>query len=47
MNVTAVHAHEMGLLAQAVIDRITLPLEASGRHVHLCRAHVEALFGPG
>ena len=47
MNVTAVHAHEMGLLAQAVIDRITLPMEASGRHVHLCRAHVEALFGPG
>ena len=34
-------------LAEAVVERLTVPLEASGRHVHLCRAHVEALFGPG
>ena len=30
-----------------MVERLTVPLEASGRHVHLCRAHVEALFGPG
>ena len=34
-------------LAEAVVERLTVPLEASGRHVHLCRSHVEALFGPG
>lgn len=34
-------------LAEAVVERLTVPLEASGRHVHLCRTHVEALFGPG
>ena len=34
-------------LAEAVVERLTVPLEASGRHVHLCRADVEALFGPG
>ena len=34
-------------LAEAVVEKLTVPLEASGRHVHLCRADVEALFGPG
>lgn len=27
--------------------RFSFEVEASGRHVHLCRGHVEALFGPG
>ncbi len=34
-------------LADQIVRRLTVELEASGRHVHLCRAHVEALFGPG
>jgi len=34
-------------LAEAVFRHITVELEASGRHVHLSREHVEALFGPG
>lgn len=34
-------------LAQALIDRLTVEIEASGRHVHLCRRDLEALFGPG
>ena len=34
-------------LAEELVRRLTVELEASGRHVHLCRAHVEALFGPG
>ena len=28
-------------LAEAVVERLTVPLEASGRHVHLCRADVD------
>ena len=34
-------------LAEQIVARLTVEIEASGRHVHLCRAHVEALFGPG
>lgn len=34
-------------LAEAIIERMTIEMEASGRHVHLCRADVEALFGAG
>lgn len=43
----AVNTQAMDQLVQAVIARLTVELEASGRHVHLSRAHVEALFGPG
>lgn len=32
-------------LAEAVIDRIFLEIEASGRHVHLTKAQSHALFG--
>lgn len=35
----------MEKLAQAVLERITVPLEASGRHVHLTQAQAQALFG--
>ena len=34
-------------LAEQIVGRLTIEIEASGRHVHLSRAHVEALFGPG
>ena len=34
-------------LADLIVSRLTVEMEASGRHVHLSRAHVEALFGPG
>ena len=34
-------------LAEQIVRRLTVEVEASGRHVHLSRAHVEALFGPG
>ena len=30
-----------------MLNDLTLPISASVRHVHLCRAHVDALFGPG
>ena len=33
-------------LAEQIVARLTVELEASGRHIHLSRAHVEALFGP-
>jgi propanediol utilization protein len=36
---------EMEKLAQAVLERITVPLEASARHVHLTQAQAQALFG--
>ena len=35
----------MDHLAQAVLERITVPLEASGRHVHVTQAQALALFG--
>lgn len=34
-------------LAERIVTRLTVGLEASGRHVHLSRADAEALFGPG
>lgn len=34
-------------LAEEILRRMTVELEASGRHVHLTREAVEALFGPG
>lgn len=37
----------MEQLTAAVLERLTLEMEASGRHVHLTRRSVEALFGPG
>ncbi len=38
---------ELARLTEAVLDRLTVELEASGRHVHLSREAVERLFGPG
>lgn len=34
-------------LAEELVARLTIELEASGRHVHLSRAYVETLFGAG
>ena len=34
-------------LAGEILRRLTLPLEASGRHIHLSREGVEQLFGAG
>ena len=34
-------------LAEELVARLTIQLEASGRHVHLSRADVETLFGAG
>lgn len=34
-------------LAQAVMDRLFVPIEASGRHVHLTAAQAQTLFGHG
>lgn len=34
-------------LAEEIVSRLTIEIEASGRHIHLCRADLEALFGPG
>ena len=36
---------ELELLTQQVMDRIFVPLEASGRHVHITDAQAEILFG--
>lgn len=36
---------EIQALTNAVVERIFVPLEASGRHVHLTRAQCQALFG--
>lgn len=43
MNTT----YDVSRLAQAIVARMTVELEASGRHIHLTRAHVELLFGRG
>ena len=37
----------MDALVNAVLERILVPLEASGRHVHLTREQAEILFGHG
>lgn len=34
-------------VAQAVLKRLFIPLEASGRHVHVTREQAQALFGHG
>ena len=34
-------------LAEEIVRRLTVPMEASGRHVHLSRAAVDQLFGAG
>lgn len=34
-------------LAEEIVDLLTIEIEASGRHIHLSRAHVDALFGVG
>ena len=36
---------ELELLTQQVMDRIFVPLEASGRHVHVTEAQAQVLFG--
>ena len=38
---------ELEKLAEAVLGRILVPLEASGRHVHLTKEQAMALFGHG
>ena len=38
---------EITKLAQAVLERIFVPLEASGRHVHLTQEQAQTLFGHG
>lgn len=35
------------VLAEQLVRLLTMEMEASGRHIHLSRAHVDALFGPG
>ena len=34
-------------LAAEIVRLLTIEMEASGRHIHLSRAHVDALFGVG
>lgn len=34
-------------LAEEIVRLLTIEMEASGRHIHLSRAHVDALFGVG
>lgn len=34
-------------LAEEIVSRLTIEIEASGRHVHLSREDVETLFGRG
>ena len=36
---------EIDELTRAVMDRIFVPIEASGRHVHVTKAQAQALFG--
>ena len=44
---SAISTVSLERLADQIVHRLTVEMEASGRHVHLSRAHVEALFGPG
>ncbi|MDO4274662.1 MAG: ethanolamine utilization phosphate acetyltransferase EutD [Eubacteriales bacterium] len=43
--------YDAGRIVEAVVrelkSRLMVEVEASGRHVHLCREDVEKLFGPG
>ena len=43
---SAISTLSLERLAEQIVRRLTVEVEASGRHVHLSRAHVEALFGP-
>lgn len=50
MTIPATHtltAQALTDLAEAVVARLTVELEASGRHIHLSRGDVDALFGRG
>lgn len=38
---------QIDALAQELVRLLTIEMEASGRHIHLSCAHVEALFGVG
>lgn len=38
-------AHSAEALTQALLDRLFLPVEASGRHVHVTAQEAQALFG--
>lgn len=38
---------ELELLTQQVMDRLFVPIEASGRHVHVTKAQAQQLFGHG
>ena len=38
---------EFEKLAEAVLGQIFVPVEASGRHVHVTKAQAHALFGHG
>ena len=42
-----INDREIAALTGEIVRRMTIELEASGRHVHLCRRDVETLFGPG
>ena len=37
----------MDTLVEAVLERVFVPMEASGRHVHLTKEHALTLFGHG
>ena len=39
--------HELEKVAEAVLGRLFVPLEASGRHVHVTKEQAVALFGHG
>ena len=39
--------HDREGLIEGVLRALTVPMEASGRHVHLSREGVDRLFGPG
>ena len=38
---------EIDDVVQAVMERLFIPIEASGRHVHVTKAQAQALFGHG
>ena len=42
-----IRTQNLDKLAEEIFSRLTLEIEASGRHVHLSRADLDALFGPG
>ena len=43
----AVDTIDVQRLAERIVSRLTIEMEASGRHIHLSRAHLEVLFGTG